>query len=385
MSGSAIGGTRAGGIFAALILAAVLAGCHHGQAPVPRANISVVGHVYVTNNGDGTVSAFSRMSNGNLIFQKVVRAGAVNGPTGIAISPSNRFVYVANEGDNRVYQFSIRRHDGLLTPIGTGWVDAGSRPQHIAITRDGHFAYVTNAGGDKGVAGSVSEYSINQKTGLLTPLGTFQSDALKRPFGIVTGYDDRFIYASDPAAGTILSFTVGPDGRLQLAESTPSLGTKKGQPQLMAVGPAGKFLYAVDGHEGKVAAFKIGADGKLDFEHAYSMGEETGEPIGIVLTTAGKDEFAYTTNRAISTVSYFVVSNGKLTLLAQTASGLGGPTGIVADPDGRFLYVVDRDAATIAQFDILPAHHGTAVLHATTFNEDPANQSSHPLYIAMTN
>jgi hypothetical protein len=73
-----------------------------------------------------------------------------------------------------------------------------------------------------------------------------------------------------------------------------------------------------------------------------------------------------------------------MTLLDQTPSGLGGPSGIVADPSGHSLYAVNRDAATVAQFDILGSSHGAAALRATIFSEDPANQSSRPLYIAMT-
>jgi DNA-binding beta-propeller fold protein YncE len=335
----------------------------------------LAGHVYVTNNGDGTVSEFSRMTDGSLIFERTVRAGAVDGPTGIAISPSNRFAYVANEGDNRLYEFRIRRHYGSLAPIGIGSVSAGSasRPQYVAILPNERFLYVTNAGGNKGVAGSIAEYEIDQSSGALTPLGGFRGKAVKRPFGIVAGHGSKFVY-----------FAVEPAGTLKLAASTPSLGAKPGMPELLAIDSAGGFLYAVNSKAAVVAVFKIEADGRLDFQNSYPIGERTGKPYGIALATAGHSEFAYTTNRAIGTVSYLVVKRGVMTFVDQTPSGMGSPTGIAVDPSGHFLYVVDSEASTVAQFDILGSRHGTAVLRATIFSEDPANQSSHPLCIAMT-
>lgn len=373
------------GILAAAVVLA-LGGCQHSQAPIKPVANPLAGHVYVTNNGDGTVSEFSRMADGSLIFERTVRAGAVDGPTGIAISPSNRFAYVANEGDNRLYEFRIRRHYGYLVPIRTGSVSTGnaSRPQHIAIVPDERFVYVTNAGGNKGVAGSIAEYEIDKSTGALTPLGIFRGKDVKRPFGIVAGHSGKFVYASDHGTGSILSFAVGPAGKLKFAASTPSLGAKPGMPQLLAIDPAGDFLYVVNSKEAAVAVFKIEAHGRLDFQKSYPIGESTGKPYGIALATSGRREFAYTTNRAIGTVSYFVVKDGVMTFLDQTPSGLGSPSGIAADPSGQFLYVVDSDASTVAQFDILRSRHGTAVLRATIFSEDPANQSSHPLGIAMT-
>ncbi|HZO81593.1 MAG TPA: beta-propeller fold lactonase family protein [Candidatus Binataceae bacterium] len=369
----------------ALAVALVLDGCtRRGAPPLTEAN-PPVGYVYVTNNGDGTISAFSRMADGGLIFQRLTKAGAVDGPTGVAIHPSNRYLYVANEGNNRVYQFRIRRRNGALMPIEGGSVATGpaSRPQHIAIVPDGRFAYVTNAGPGKGGAGSISAFTIDASTGALGLLQTFRDSGLKQPFGIVAAPGGRFVYVSDRGAGAILSLAVQSDGTLKLQANVPSLGTKAGEPQMIAGDNAG-FVYAVDGHDGVVAVFKAGADGKLEFQKSYAVGVSTAEPMAITLAEAGGREFAYTGNRSIDTVSYFMIQHGVMTLVGQSPTGLGGPSGMVVDPSGRYLYVVNRDAATVAQFNIVPSRNGAAMLNATIFSEDPANESSHPLYIAMT-
>lgn len=370
----------------AALVALALAGCNRSKRAPQTAVSGRNGYAYVTNNGDGTVSEFSRLEDGGLMFQRLVRAGTVDGPTGIAVDPSNRFVYVANEGDNRVYQFHIRRRNGNLVPIGKGSVSdgAGSRPQQIAIAPQGGFAYITNAGTGKGGEGSISQYTIDPNSGALTPLAVFRGSGLEQPFGIVAAPNGKFVYVSDRTAGAMLAFAVEPSGTLKLAGSTPSLGAKPGQPQLVTIDSSGGFVYAADAPKGLVAAFKTSGGGKLDFIGTSDVGTSTAEPFATALARSGASEFAYTGNRSVDTVSYFVVKDGALTLVGQSPTGLGGPSGMIADPSGRFLYVVNRDAATVAQFTILGARSGALSLTETIFNEDPANESSHPLYIALT-
>jgi len=344
------------------------------------------GYAYITNNGDGTVSQFSRQADGTLVFHRLTRAGAMDGPIGIAVDPSNRFVYVANEGDNRVYEFRIQRGTGDLEAIGDGSVSDGpaSRPQQIAIGPHGDFVYVTNAGGGKGVAGSISQYAIDQRNGALRPLSIFRGDGLKQPHGIVVAPSGKFVYVSDPAAGTILAFAVAPDGTLKLMASTPSMGAKTGQPGMIAIAPSGAFVYTVDGAAGVAAVFKAGPDGKLAFVKAYPVGVSTAEPLGMALAGAGADKFLYTANRAVDSVSCLAVKDGALMLIGQSGTGLGGPTGMAVDPGGHFLYVVNRDAATVAQFAVEALPGGGLFPSATIFSEDPANESRQSLYVAMT-
>jgi 6-phosphogluconolactonase len=371
-----------------LLLAAMavipLCGCNreHRTAVVSYAS---AGYVYVTNNGDGTVSEFSRAANGGLIFRGLVKCGAVDGPVGIVVDPSNRFVYVANEGDHRIYEFSIRIIDGLLVPVGRGFVSEtpGSRPQQIVISPRGDFAYVTNAG-TKGVEGSIAEFAIDADSGALKALGVVRGAELKQPLGIAIAPGGKFVYVSDHEAGTILTFEIESSGALKPLGGTPSLGVKAGGPEMVTVNPVDGFVYAVDGPSGVATSFKVVADGKLEFQKAYPVGVTTADPYGIALATSRVGQFVYTGNRAIDTVSYFATKQGVLTLVGQSMTGLGGPTGMAVDPTGHFLYVVNRDAATVAQFAIVPVDHGSAVLVSTVFSEDPANESSHPLYIAMT-
>jgi 6-phosphogluconolactonase (cycloisomerase 2 family) len=387
---------------AALLAAAAalaLAGCDRTERkPIPASQTVQTapastaapnGYVYITNNGEGTLSEFSRGADGNLNFLRTAKVGAVNGPAGIAIDPSSRFLYVANEGDGRIYQFRISRDTGELTMIGEGAVDDGSanHPQQIAISPHGDFLYVTNSGKSsdgKNNDGSIAEYAIDRTTGALKPLETFRGGGLEQPLGIAFMPNGKFVYVSDIGAGTIVAFAVESSGKLKLVASTPSLGDKPGRPGLIAVHPSGSFVYTVDRSQGSVVVAKAAEDGKLSVTETDHVGISTAGPFGIALAAMGPNVFVYTANLVSDTISSFVVQPDKMDLVGECPTGMGNPTGMVADPTGRNLYVVNRDASTVAQFAIAATNGIALIPAASIFTGVAPSETSHPLYIATT-
>jgi 6-phosphogluconolactonase len=387
---------------AALLAAAAalaLAGCDRTERkPIPASQTvqtapastaAPIGYVYITNNGEGTLSEFSRGADGNLNFLRTAKVGAVNGPTGIAIDPSSRFLYVANEGDGRIYQFRISRDTGELAMIGEGAVDDGSanHPQQIAISPHGDFLYVTNSGKSsdgKNNDGSIAEYAIDRTTGALKPLETFRGGGLEQPLGIAFMPNGKFVYVSDIGAGTIVAFAVESSGKLKLVASTPSLGDKPGRPGLIAVHPSGSFVYTVDRSQGSVVVAKAAEDGKLSITETDHVGISTAGPLGIALAAMGPNVFVYTANLVSDTISSFVVQPDKMDLVGECPTGMGNPTGMVADPTGRNLYVVNRDASTVAQFAIAATNGIALIPAASIFTGAAPSETSHPLYIATT-
>src|ERR1700722_17770068 len=113
-----------------------------------------------------------------------------------------------------------RSSNSLTFTITTGAVD----PQSIAVDPAGKFAYVMNGGGDCGVGGYVSMYTINPTTGALAPMGppvstygfgVYPGSITVDPFGkfaYVTnsGSNDVSIYIIDSATGALtLIGTIG--------------------------------------------------------------------------------------------------------------------------------------------------------------------------------
>lgn len=87
------------------------------------------------------------------------------GPTGLAIDPSGRFVYVTNANSNTISAFSIDTNTGALTPISGSPFASGVGPWGASVDPTGKFLYVTNDG-----EGTVSAYTIDGTTGSLTPI-----------------------------------------------------------------------------------------------------------------------------------------------------------------------------------------------------------------------
>ena len=388
----------------AAALAAAAFGCKHSgnssgrTSPTPQKFRPPAGYVYITNNGEGTVSEFARERDGGLIFLRLAKAGALNGPTGVAIDPSGRFMYVANEGDRKIHMFRIRRETGDLIPAGVTPLDAPGRPQQVAIDARGYFLYVTNASGvsdgEVGTSatpagapagtGSISEYKIDTGTGGLQPLGVISGGQLREPLGLALAPNGQFAYISDIGAGTLISFAIDRTGELRPVASTPSLGDRPGHPGLLAVHPSGNFVYTVDRRMGSVVVARAAVDGKLNVTNTYRAGISTAAPFGIAVAAIGAKVFIYTGNRGSDTVSSFAVKPNLLDLSGECPTGLGYPTGMIVDPEGRNLYVVNRNAATVVQFAIAESKGATLVPATSLFTEAAPTDFSHPLYIATT-
>ena len=101
-----------------------------------------------------------------------------NEPVSIAVHPTGRFAFAAiNDpaSDGNVSAFSIDPATGVLSDVGDAFV--GLNPIDLAVDPSGRFLYVANENGN-----DVSLFSINSTTGALTSAGAFSTDL--RPLAI---------------------------------------------------------------------------------------------------------------------------------------------------------------------------------------------------------
>src|SRR4029077_19951728 len=86
-------------------------------------------------------------------------------PFSVAVSPTAKFAYVANDTSNNVSAYNIGADGALtqLTSLGSPFA-AGTNPISVAVDPTGKFAYVANNGGN-----NVSAYSIRAHGALTTP------------------------------------------------------------------------------------------------------------------------------------------------------------------------------------------------------------------------
>jgi 6-phosphogluconolactonase (cycloisomerase 2 family) len=87
-------------------------------------------------------------------------------PNGLAIDPSGKFLYVANQGSGNVSAFTIGAGGALSAVAGSPFASgsgAASRPLGASVDPTGNFLYVSN-----NADGTVSGWRINTTTGALT-------------------------------------------------------------------------------------------------------------------------------------------------------------------------------------------------------------------------
>ncbi len=103
--------------------------------------------------------------------------GNVQQPGPIVVDPFGNNVYVAGVFSNTVSPLKISPSDGSLTALTPNTVATGLRPTSIAIRGDGNWMFVTNFN-----SASVSQYSVSPGAGTLTAEPAIQTD--NYPWGV---------------------------------------------------------------------------------------------------------------------------------------------------------------------------------------------------------
>ena len=119
---------------------------------------------------DGTLSAFQTISTLPAGYQES------NTCSQIQISPSGKFLYAPNRGQNSIACFSVDASSGQLTAIGQ--VSTEDRPSAFSLDLEGNFLFAAGSETNR-----LASYRINGDTGELTPLETYSVG--KRPMWVL--------------------------------------------------------------------------------------------------------------------------------------------------------------------------------------------------------
>lgn len=127
----------------------------------------------------------------------------------LAVHPSGRFVYVANaDVSGTVQAFSVTTAGvlpaGSLTGVG-GSTPTGSTPASIAIDPTGHFLYTANGGSN-----DISGFSVDESTGVLTPLGGGPVATGHHPISATVDYSGRFLFVVSDTDSSVSTYTIDP-------------------------------------------------------------------------------------------------------------------------------------------------------------------------------
>jgi 6-phosphogluconolactonase len=265
------------------------------------------------------------------------------GAEDMVVDPLGRFAYAANLVSNAsdqatISMFTINPATGVLSPTSPATVHTGFFPQGIAIDPAGKFVYTANSDDN-----SISMFTIDAATGLLAPTVPAAVAAGHGPLSVTIDRLGRFAYAANQDDGTISMYSVD-SGSGVLLPLTPATVPAGGGPFGLTFDPSGKFAYVPDNDVNMVSEFTVDPNTGL-LSSTTQVAVATGQgPTAVAVDPSGK--FAYVVNRLDNSVSMFTIdaNTGNLTPHGAIATGTQ-PFRIAFDRSGKFLYVVNEASA----------------------------------------
>lgn len=193
-------------------------------------------------------------------------------PHMIKTDPSGRFVLVTNKGGDYIQQF-ILQNDGSLKPNNPEgvMVKSNSGPRHFTFNPSGDIMYIVNE-----LSCTVVAFHFNRKNGTLT--GPFQE--IKTKPADFTSYntcadihitpDGKFLYATNRGHDSLAGFSV--DGKTGELSPIGWFPTEK-EPREFEIDPSGRYLIAAGESSGKISLYRINNDGSLYLLKTYEVGQ----------------------------------------------------------------------------------------------------------------
>ena len=171
----------------------------------------------------------------------------------LAASLFGQFAYVVNRVSNNITEFKINESTGMLT--GNGSIRTGNLPTSIAVDPNGKFAYVTNSGDN-----NVSAYRI-AANGTLTQIGS-PIASQPFPFSVAVDGSGRYVYVATnngSVNGTGSAYSINPNGSLANNGTFPEQLSSDS----VAVSHSRKYVYVANRQSANVSGFSINPNGTL--------------------------------------------------------------------------------------------------------------------------
>lgn len=299
-----------------------------------------------------------------------VLAGETVNPTFLALHPSQRFLYAANEIGNfegtkagSITSFSIKGSNGGLTVLNQA-SSLGNGPCHLVVDRSGKMVLAANYGGGSVVVLPIHpEGRLEKSTDFKQHQGSSINE--RRQEGPHAHYIDvdslnRHAYVADLGLDKILVYDFDATrGMLEPAE-VPFVATKPGAgPRHMAFHPNGQFAYLINELDSTVTAYGLDAkEGRLKALQTVSTlptdFTDQNYPAEIEVHSGGK--FLYGSNRGHDSIAVYRIApkTGLLTLVEHAPTLGKSPRHFAVSPSGRFLLAANQGTDNVVVFRIDP-------------------------------
>jgi 6-phosphogluconolactonase len=221
-------------------------------------------YIYVANAASNNISTFNIATDGTLSQPNPPIPGGF-GPNTAIIDPSGQYLLVTNSFSNNISVFSIDNSSGALTEVSGSPFYANYNPGDLVFAPGPtNYLYVTNSS-----IGMVSAFTFNTSSGALTPVpgSPFLSGAGASGLVVYGNAPTQYLYVANTTAvnpssntiGNISAFNINPStGALSILTGSPFTSILGTGPSELVLAPAGNLLFAITaGSNYSVWAFAI--------------------------------------------------------------------------------------------------------------------------------
>jgi 6-phosphogluconolactonase len=318
------------------------------------------GALYTMDNAVGAnhVLVFHRSESGALTSAGSFATGGAGAGTAqglpsqgsVAVSEDGRWLFVCNAGSDEISAFAVSPRGLQLTDkIASG----GQMP--ISLTFRQNVLYVLNAGGYLGGTDNITGFTF--AGGLLTALpGSTRmlSAAFTKPAEVSFNHDGDALVVTEQATSLVDTFDVNNDSLANGGEAFNSAGVQPfgfdfGRKNRLFVSEAAGGVADAS----SISSYKLSDNDDLTVISGAVPTHQTAACWAIV---SRNGRFAYTANAGSGSISGFgIAPDGSLSLVTPGGqTGLTGagshPTDMAESDNGRFLYSLNNGNGTISAF-----------------------------------
>jgi 6-phosphogluconolactonase len=321
---------------------------------------------YTTRGSQGIYAYRYDPANGKV--ESLGLAAETPNPSFVAVAPSRKFLYAANETQDYqgkssgiVSAFSIDPETGKLTLLNQ-MASRGADPCYVALDHTGKFLLVANyTGGNIAVFPVLPDGRLGEASDFIQHKGSgpnHDRQEAAHAHWIDMSPDNRFALNADLGLDSIFVYRFNPANGKLTANDPPLAKTEPGAgPRHVAFGPNGRFVYVINEMGSSVTTYfynaKAGALHKV--QTATTLPESFhGENTDAEIVIHPNGKFLYASNRGDDGLAVFAIepSKGTLTLVEHVSTQGKTPRNFEIDPDGKRLLVANQDSDNIVEFAI---------------------------------
>jgi 6-phosphogluconolactonase len=290
-------------------------------------------------------------------------------PTFLAIHPSRKYLYAANEigkykaeNTGSVSAFRIDAATGKLIPLNTV-SSHGNGPAHVTVDRSGKFVLAANYGGGTVTVLPIgADGSLGEATSSIQHKGSSVDKSRQRgphAHSINMSPDNRFAIAADLGLDKLLVYRFDASKGILEPNDPPSVSLAPGSgPRHFTFHPNGRVAYCINEMKSTVTVFDWNADrGVLTGKQTVSTlpKDFSGESSTAEVLVHPNGKFLFGSNRGHDSVAVFAIgADGTLTPVEITPVQVKTPRNFAIDPSGTFLFAEGQASDNIVLFRLDP-------------------------------